>query len=59
MFGKRSILEVVWEVLVEKMKQNVDLDEGQEKVFEELETLFRGEKEGWEELVSPYEGVEM
>ena len=41
------------------MKQGVKLDDDQEKVFQELEALFRGEAGGWEKLQSPYEGVEM
>ncbi|GMI44875.1 hypothetical protein TrCOL_g12708 [Triparma columacea] len=46
--------------LVERIREGVELEEDQVKVFEELEELFRGEdEEGWGPLKSPYEGVEM
>ncbi|GMI25113.1 hypothetical protein TrCOL_g11460, partial [Triparma columacea] len=46
--------------LVERMREGVELEEDQKKVFEELEELFDGEDEkGWGPLKSPYEGVKM
>ena len=47
-------------VLVQRMREGVELEEDQKKVFEELEKLFGGEEEeGWGPLKSPYEGVKM
>ena len=46
--------------LVERMREGVELEEDQKKVFGELEELFGGEdEEGWGPLESPYEGVKM
>ncbi|GMI48438.1 hypothetical protein TrCOL_g6642 [Triparma columacea] len=46
--------------LVERMREGVELEEDQKKVFGELEELFSGEGErGWGPLESPYEGVKM
>ena len=42
------------------MREGVELEEDQKKVFGELEELFGGEdEEGWGPLESPYEGVKM
>ncbi|GMI31066.1 hypothetical protein TrCOL_g1062 [Triparma columacea] len=46
--------------LVERMREGVELEEDQKKVFGELEEFFGGEdKEGWGLLESPYKGVKM
>jgi hypothetical protein len=46
--------------LVERMREGVELEEDQKKVFGELEELFGGEREGeWRPLESPCEGVKM
>jgi hypothetical protein len=46
--------------LVERMREGVELEEDQKKVFGELEKLFGGQGErGWGPLESPYEGVKM
>ena len=55
----RKVDKEIREVLVERMKQGKKLNEEQEKVFQELETLFGGKQEDWEKLQSPYAGVEM
>ncbi|GMI39265.1 hypothetical protein TrCOL_g5466 [Triparma columacea] len=44
--------------LVERMREGVELEEDQKKVFGDLEKLFEGEG-GWRPLESPYEGVKM
>jgi hypothetical protein len=57
--GKKVDAEVR-EALVERMREGVELEEDQKKVFGELEELFGGEDEkGWGPLESPYEGVKM
>jgi hypothetical protein len=46
--------------LVERMKEGVELEDDQKKVFGEVEELFGGyDEEGWGPLKSPYEGVKM
>jgi hypothetical protein len=44
--------------LVERMREGVELEEDQKKVFWELEELFGGVS-GWEGIASPYKGVKM
>ncbi|GMI47646.1 hypothetical protein TrCOL_g5426 [Triparma columacea] len=46
-------------VLVERMKDSLELSVSQKKVFENLEEFFGSEKQGWKSLQSPFEGVKM
>ncbi|GMI23828.1 hypothetical protein TrCOL_g8666 [Triparma columacea] len=55
--GKKVDAEVRG-ALVERMREGVELEEDQKKVFGELEKLFGGVG-GWDDIASPYQGVKM
>jgi hypothetical protein len=55
--GKKVDAEVR-EALVERIKERIELEEGQKEVFKELEDLFEGTSK-WEHVTSPFEGVKM
>jgi hypothetical protein len=44
--------------LVKRMREGVQLEEDQKKVFGDLEKMFGG-VDGWEDITSPYQGVKM